>query len=245
MASDIRTATVAYDAGGATLDSYLAWDASQPGPRPGIVVFGEWWGLNDYQKRRARQLAELGYVALAADMYGDGRIAADATEAGNLMNGLFADMAGTTARVRAAVEQLSRQSGVDPKRLGAMGYCLGGALALHAARLGLDLRGVASFHGSLGKTHPARKGEVKAKVLVCHGEDDGFVSAEELTGFRKEMDDLDVDHEVVTYPGAKHGFTNPDATENGRKYNLPLAYNEAADRESWQSMKSFWADVFA
>lgn len=245
MASDIRTGTVAYDAGGATLNSYLAWDASQSGPRPGIVVFGEWWGLNDYQKRRARQLAELGYVALAADMYGDGRIAADATEAGNLMNGLFADMAGTTARVRAAVQQLSRQAGVDPTRLGAMGYCLGGALALHAARLGLDLRGVASFHGSLGKTHPARKGEVRAKVLVCHGEDDGFVSAEELTGFRQEMDDLDVDHKVVTYPGAKHGFTNPDATENGRKYNLPLAYNEAADRESWQSMKSFWADVFA
>lgn len=245
MASDIRTRAVTYQAGGATLDSYLAWDASQQGPRPGIVVFGEWWGLNDYQKRRARQLAELGYVALAADMYGDGRIAADATEAGNLMSGLFADMAGTSARVRAAVEQLSQQAGVDTTRLGAMGYCLGGALALHAARLGLDLRGVASFHGSLGRTHPARKGEFKAKVLVCHGEDDSFVSAEEQAGFRKEMDELGVDCSFVAYPGAKHGFTNPDATENGRKYNLPLAYNEPADRESWQSMKSFWADVFA
>lgn len=244
MAADIRTGTITYDAGGATLSSYLAWDASQPGPRPGIVVFGEWWGLNDYQKRRARQLAELGYVALAADMYGDGRIAADATEAGNLMNGLFADMAGTSGRVRAAVEQLSHQAGVDPARLGAMGYCLGGALALHAARLGLELRGVASFHGSLGKTHPARKGEFKARVLVCHGEDDGFVSAEELAGFRQEMDDLGVDHKIVTYPGARHGFTNPDATGNGRKYNLPLAYNESVDRESWQEMKSFWADVF-
>lgn len=244
MAADIRTGTITYDAGGATLSSYLAWDASQPGPRPGIVVFGEWWGLNDYQKRRARQLAELGYVALAADMYGDGRIAADATEAGNRMNGLFADMAGTSGRVRAAVEQLSHQAGVDPARLGAMGYCLGGALALHAARLGLELRGVASFHGSLGKTHPARKGEFKARVLVCHGEDDGFVSAEELAGFRQEMDDLGVDHKIVTYPGARHGFTNPDATGNGRKYNLPLAYNESVDRESWQEMKSFWADVF-
>jgi dienelactone hydrolase len=244
MASDIRTGTVTYDAGGASLHSYLAWDASQQEPRPGIVVFGEWWGLNDYQKRRARQLAELGYVALAADMYGDGRIAVDATEAGNLMSGLFADMAGTSARVRAAVEQLSRQSGVDPTRVGAMGYCLGGALALHAARLGLDLRGVASFHGSLGRTHPARRGEVKAKVLVCHGEDDSFISAEEQAGFRNEMDELGVDCSFVAYPGAKHGFTNPDATENGRKYSLPLAYNESADRESWQVMKSFWADVF-
>jgi dienelactone hydrolase len=243
MAADIRTETVTYTAGGATLVSYLAWDASQEGQRPGIVVFGEWWGLNDYQKRRARQLAELGYVALAADMYGDGKTAADATEAGTLMNGLFADMDGTSAKVRAAVEQLSRRPEVDPSRLGAMGYCLGGALALHAARLGLDLRGVASFHGSLGKTHAAQKGDVKAKVLVCHGEDDSFVSAEEQAGFREEMDALGIDYKFVAYPGAKHGFTNPDATENGRKYNLPLAYNEAVDRESWQEMKAFWADV--
>jgi len=243
MAADIRTETVTYTAGGATLVSYLAWDASQPGPRPGIVVFGEWWGLNDYQKRRARQLAELGYVALAADMYGDGRTAADASEAGTLMNGLFADMDATSARVRAAVEQLARRPEVDSARMGAMGYCLGGALSLHAARLGLDLRGVASFHGSLGKTHPAQKGDVKAKVLVCHGEDDSFVSAEEQAGFRQEMDELGVDYKFVAYPGAKHGFTNPDATENGLKYNLPLAYNEDVDRESWQEMKAFWAEV--
>jgi dienelactone hydrolase len=243
MAADIRTETVTYTAGGATLVSYLAWDASQEGPRPGIVVFGEWWGLNDYQKRRARQLAELGYVALAADMYGDGNVAADATEAATLMNGLFADMDGTSAKVRAAAEQLARRPEADPARLGAMGYCLGGALALHAARLGLDLRGVASFHGSLGKTHPAQKGDVKARVLVCHGEDDSFVSAEEQAGFRQEMDDLGVDYKFVAYPGAKHGFTNPDATENGVKYNLPLAYNEDVDRESWQEMKAFWAEV--
>ena len=243
MAADIRTETVTYTAGGATLVSYLAWDASQEGLRPGIVVFGEWWGLNDYQKRRARQLAELGYVALAADMYGDGRTAEDATEAGTLMNGLFANMDATSAKVRAAVEQLSRCPKADPARLGAMGYCLGGALALHAARLGLDLRGVASFHGSLGKTHQAQKGDIKAKVLVCHGEDDSFVSAEEQAGFRKEMDDLGVDYKFVAYAGAKHGFTNPDATENGLKYNLPLAYNEDVDRESWQEMKAFWAEV--
>jgi dienelactone hydrolase len=244
MAADIRTETVTYTAGGATLIGYLAWNAAQHEQRPGIVVFGEWWGLNDYQKRRARQLAELGYVALAADMYGDGRTAADATEAGSLMNGLFADMAATSARVRAAVEQLARRPEVDGSRIGAMGYCLGGALALHAARLGLALRGVASFHGSLGKTHAAARGDIKARVLVCHGEDDGFVSADEQAGFRSEMDELGVDCRFVSYPGARHGFTNPDATANGRKYNLPLEYNEQVDRESWQEMKAFWSEVF-
>jgi len=245
MNANIRTETLAYNAGGETLLGYLAWDASRHGPRPGIVVFGEWWGLNDYQKRRARQLAELGYVALAADMYGNGQVAADASEATRLMNGLFADMQATGDRVRAAVEQLSRRPEVDPRRLGAMGYCLGGALALHAARLGLDLRGVASFHGSLGRTHPAGKGEFKARVLVCHGEDDSFVSAEEQAGFRQEMAELGVVCRFVSYPGARHGFTNPEATENGRRNNLPLAYNEAVDKASWDEMKTFWAEAFA
>ena len=115
----------------------------------------------------------------------------------------------------------------------------------HAARVGRDWEGVASFHGSLGRTHTAQPGDVKARVLVCHGEDDAFVSAEEQAGFRREMDELGVDYKFVTYPGAKHGFTNPDATENGRKYGLPLEYNENVDRESWQEMKGFWAGVFA
>jgi dienelactone hydrolase len=243
MAPEIKTEKVTYEAGGARLDSYLAVDTKRQGKRPGIVVFGEWWGLNHYQKRRARELAELGYVALAADMYGNGKIAADSDEAAQLMSGLFADMAGTSARVRAAVACLAARPEVDASRLGAMGYCLGGALALHAARLGLDLRGVVSFHGSLGKTHAAARGDIKARILVCHGEDDAFVSAEEQAGFREEMDALGADYRFIAYPGAKHAFTNPDATENGNKYNLPLEYNEQVDRESWQEMKAFWADV--
>jgi dienelactone hydrolase len=208
-------------------------------------VFAEWWGLNEYPKRRARQLAELGYVALAADMYGNGQAVTDPDDAGQLMNGLFADMDATSARLRAAVAELKKQAGVEGARLGAMGYCLGGALALHAARLGLDLKGVVSFHGSLGPTHQAKPGDVKAKILVCHGEDDAFVSAEEQAGFRKEMEGLKADFRIVVYPGAKHAFTNPDATDNGRKFSLPLEYNETVDRESWQEMKAFWSEVFA
>lgn len=243
--TDLRTETLHYEAGGASLVSHLAWDASRAGPRPGIVLFGEWWGLNEYLKRRARQLAELGYVALAADVYGGARVAADAAEAGGLMNGLFADMPATGERIRAAVAALAARPECDGSRMGAMGYCLGGALSLHAARLGLDLRGVVSFHGSLGKTHPAQPGQFKARVLVCNGEDDGFVSADEQAGFREEMRALGVDLRFRSYPGAKHGFTNPEATEKGRKSSLPLEYNEAADRQSWQDMQAFWAEVLA
>jgi len=245
MTAQIKSETIVYSAGGASLAGYLAWDPARGGKRPGVVLFGEWWGLNDYLKRRARQVAELGYIALAADMYGDAKVAASADEAGKLMNGLFADMDATSERVRAAIDQLARRPDVDPARLGAMGYCLGGALSLHAARLGLPLKGVVSFHGSLGKTHAARPGEIKARILVCHGADDILVSADEHEAFHKEMAELGANVEFVSYPGAKHGFTNPEATANGEKFGLPLAYSESVDRQSWEKMKSFWAGVFA
>jgi dienelactone hydrolase len=245
MATSIHTETLEYSANGVRLLGHLAYDGSRQGRRPGVVLFGEWWGLTDVLKRRAHQIAELGYVALAADVYGDGRQAADAAEAGKLMGGLMGDVSVATARVTAAVETLRSRPQVDPARLGAMGYCLGGALSLHAARLGLDLRGVVSFHGSLGRTHPAKAGDVKGKVLVCHGGADTFISDDELTGFIKEMRALDVDLEFQSYPGVKHGFTNPEATAKGQKYGLNLAYDASADTRSWDSMKGFWARVFA
>lgn len=243
--ADLKTETLTYDAGGVTLRSHFVCDASASGKRPGVVVFGEWWGLNDYIKGRARQLAELGYVALAADMYGDAKQAANPDEAGKMMNGLFADMPATTERIKTAIATLAARPEVDPSRMGAMGYCLGGALALHAARLGLDLKGVASFHGSLGKTHPARKGDIKAEVLVCHGAADKFISADELAAFKEEMRELGVDLEFKSYPDALHGFTNPGATEKGEKYGLPLRYDAAADARSWKDMQAFWQRVFA
>jgi dienelactone hydrolase len=242
---DIKTTTLSYTAGGAALQSYLAWDASVQGRRPAVILLGEWWGMNEYLKRRARQVAELGYVALAADMYGGGRIAADATEAGQCMNGLFADMPGTGERLRAHLAQLRAQPQVDGTRIGAMGYCLGGALSLHAARLGLDLRGVVSFHGALGRTHQAKPGDIKAEILVCHGADDVLVPEADQQNFHEDMKALGAKYRFVAYPGAKHGFTNPEATEKGQKYGLPLAYNESVDQQSWQAMKDFWARVLA
>ena len=239
-----HTEVLRYTAGGKDFASYVASDPARAGKWPGIIVLPEWWGLNDYLRRRARELAGLGFVAMATDVYGDGREAADSTEAGQLMGGLFADIPSLNARLQAAYDQLRAHPLVDPDRIGAMGYCLGGALSLHMGRLGIPLKGVASFHGALTRAHEAKPGEFKASVLICHGEADGMVPAEDQANFCKEMEQLGVDYQFNSYPGAKHGFTNPEATEKGKKYNLPLAYDEKTDRQSWEDMKSFWAKAF-
>lgn len=244
MSSSIHTETISYAAGGKTLKSFLAYDAGTEGPRPGIMVLAEWWGLDDYIRRRCRMIAELGYVALGADMYGNGETADNPGRAGELMNGLFANMSQTSEVLAAAVDTLKSQPQVDESRVGAMGYCLGGALSLHAARMGLDLRGVVSFHGSLGKTHEAKLGDLKAKILVCHGAADSFVSDEELAGFHAEMEALGADIEFIDYPGAKHGFSNPEADNRAQAYGIDLAYSAEVDEASWGAMKRFWSEVF-
>jgi len=242
---NIVTKIVNYAAGDTNLEGYIAYDADISGPRPGVVVFGEWWGRTEYLKRRAREMAELGYVGLAADVYGGGQTAADPEQAGKLMGALMSDMDVVSTRVKAAVDVLASQPETDSTRVGAMGYCLGGALSLHAARIGLDLRGVVSFHGSLGQTHAAKPGDIKAKVLVCHGADDSFISPEELAGFKKEMADLNVDMNFIEYPGALHGFSNPEADAKAKKYGLGLAYNAEVDKNSFQAMREHWEKVFA
>ena len=242
--SDIRTEDVTYGAGGAECRSHIAYDASGSGPRPGVLVVHEWWGLDDYIRGRARMLAELGYTALAVDMYGDGRTAADSDGAGALMNSVLGDMEAGTARLRAAFDALSGHPSVDAGRMAAIGYCFGGAMVLHCARIGMDLTGVVSFHGALGSFHKPARGEVKAKVLVCHGAADALVSDEEIAGFKQEMADAGADFRFVAYDGALHGFTNPAATANGEKYGLPLAYDEAVDRRSWDDMQALFAEIF-
>lgn len=233
-----------YFADGTALQGYLAYDASQDEARPGVLVVHEWWGLNDYIRSRAERLAELGYSALALDVYGDGKTADNPDDAGSLMNAVLGDMATGTARLRAGYEALKGHASVDASRMAAIGYCFGGAAVLHMARIGMALNAVVSFHGSLGSFHKPGPGEVKAEVLVCHGAADEFISEEEVQGFKAEMDAAEADYRFIAYEGALHGFTSPQADANGKKYGLPLAYDKSADEASWQEMKDLFDQIF-
>jgi dienelactone hydrolase len=241
----VQTQTIEYRQGDTILQGHLAFDASADTPRPGVLVFPEWWGVVDYVEQRARMLAELGYVALVADMYGNGRAAADADEAGALMNAVLGDMETGTARVRAAYDCLAAQPQVDASRIAAVGYCFGGAMALHAARIGMALRGVVSFHGALGSFHRPAPGEVQAKLLVCHGAKDAMVSAQDVADFKAEMADAGVDLRFVEYPSAMHGFTSREASRNAETYGIPIGYDAAADAGSWHEMQGFLERVLA
>ncbi len=235
---------VTYISGETTMKGYLAYNGDVAGKRPGILVVHEWWGLNSYARKRAHMLAELGYVAMAVDMYGDGKQATHPDDAGKFASEVMQNIGTAKARFSAASSLLERQEVCDPQRIAAIGYCFGGGVVLHMARLGLPLAGVASFHGSLATASPAQPGQVKAKVLVCNGADDKFIPAELIESFKKEMDSAGVDYRFINYPGALHAFTNPEATAMGEKFKLPLAYNEAADKQSWMDLQEFLKRVF-
>jgi dienelactone hydrolase len=240
----VETKDVIYPGGGANLRGYLATDGSKSGKRPGVLVVHEWWGLNDYIRRRVHMLAELGYIALGVDMYGDGKTGSNAAEANALMSAALADPKSLEARFTAAYELLKSQSSIDPTKIAAIGYCFGGAVVLHAARIGLPLAAVVSFHGSLGSFHKPAPGSVKAKILVCHGAADALVPDEQVAAFKAEMDAARADYRFVAYPGALHGFTNPDADARGKENGMPLAYDAKTDAQSWKDMQELFAKVF-
>lgn len=243
--AEIRTREIPYQsADGTRLLGYYAVDDSVKGRRPGIIVVHEWWGLNDYARRRARELAQLGYAALAIDMYGAGRHTLHAKEAKEMMQSATADAAISRARAQAGLDLLKAQPEVDATRLAAIGYCFGGKVVLDMARQGMGLAGVVSFHGLLATPTPAEKGRVKARVLVLNGADDAFIPASDIAAFKKEMQDAGVDYEFVNYPGAKHAFTSPDADRLAKENNLDIAYNAAADKASWQKMQQFFQRLF-
>jgi len=241
----IQTEEVQYSQGAVTLNGYLAFDDSIKGKRPGILVVHEWWGHNSYARKRAEMLAELGYIALALDMYGDGKLADHPDTAGAFADEVSRDLKGIGKdRFLAAADLLKKHELTDSERIAAIGYCFGGGIVLHMARFGLDLDGVVSFHGSIATKVPAQPGEVKARVLVFNGADDPFVTAEQIVAFKKEMEDTGVDYEFVNLEGAVHSFTNPSADEFGKKFELPLAYNKAADTKSWAGMQTFFNKIF-
>ena len=235
---------VQYTHNEATMKGYLAYNASSDAKRPGILVVHEWWGHNEYARQRARQLAEVGYIALAVDMYGEGKQANHPEDAGKFASQVMSNMEAMKGRMLAAKQYLMSAALCDSTKIAAIGYCFGGGVVLHAARMGMDLDGVVSFHGSLGTASPAQSGTVVAKVLVLNGADDPFVTKEQIETFKEEMDSAGVDYTFINYPGAVHAFTNPAADSLGARFNLPLAYNKSADESSWEEMKRFLQKIF-
>jgi len=230
-------------ADGTSLKGYVAFDEAQKSKRPAIVVIHEWWGCNDYVRQRADMLAALGYIAIAADMYGNGKQGNDPKEAGALAGPFYGNPQLAKERIEAAVNKIKEYEQTDAANMACIGYCFGGSMSLNAAKLGMDFNGVVSFHGGLAGV-PAEAGKTKAKILVCHGGADKFISEEELTNFRNNLDSVKADYTFISYPGAVHAFSNPEATANGKKFGIPIEYNAAADKKSWEDMKAFLKTIF-
>ncbi len=238
----VITRTVEYRQGETTCQGYLSYDDAVAGRRPAILIVHDWMGVSDYQKMRAEQLAALGYVALAADVYGKGVRPANRDEAAALAGGFYKDRALLRSRVRAGLDCLAGQPQADPARLAAIGYCFGGAGALELARSGAPLRAVVTFHGSLSAADTSDARNIRAKVLVLHGADDPFVKQDEVQAFMNEMRAGHVDWQVVQYSGAVHSFTDRRAGDDNSK---GAAYNAAADRRSWRAMRDFLEETLA
>lgn len=236
--------SIDYSADGVQLKGYLVYDNNVKGKRPGVLVVHEWWGLNDYTKRRARMLAELGYTALAMDMYGNGKTADNPEEAQKLAMSVYQNIKAGEDRFLAAYNFLKNQETTDPDLIAAIGYCFGGSIVLQMARIGTDLKAVVSFHGGLQPITSAEKGKEKAFILVCNGAADKSVTPEQIENFKTEMDSAGVHYTFVNYEGATHTFTNPEADSIGKKFNMPIAYNEKADKESWQEMVNLFKQIF-
>ncbi|WP_346237236.1 dienelactone hydrolase family protein [Niabella insulamsoli] len=244
-ASDsLFTTEVTYSDGSKNYKSFAAYKNGVSN-MPVVLVVPEWWGVNDYTKTRVKQLAELGYYAMAVDMYGDGKVTESPDSAGAWATPFYKDAQLAKNNFNAALIKSKTFTNVDTSKIAAIGYCFGGGMVLNMARLGENLDGVASFHGSLnGNLPPAPKGSIKAAILVCHGNADSMVPEKDVSNFKKEMDNAGADYSFIGYDNAKHAFTNPQSTAVGEKYNLDIAYNAAADQASWKELQFFLQRIF-
>ncbi|GJL79181.1 MAG: dienelactone hydrolase [Nitrospinaceae bacterium] len=241
----VKTEEVKYSSGGAQLTGFLAYDDDVVGKRPGILVVHEWWGHNEHAKNKARKLARMGYTAFALDMYGDGKLADHPEKAGEFMNAAFSDWEGSKAKFREAKKTLQAHRTVDPDKIGAIGFCFGGAVSIRMARGGEDLKAVVAFHSALPDQPAIEKDQVKAAILVINGADDGFLKSDAVAAFTKQMVDGNVDFTYRSLKGVRHSFTNPMADEFSKKFNIPaLKYDKQADKTSWRTMHRFFKNVF-
>lgn len=244
--AEIKSETVNYEVSGQPFQGTLSYDDSIKGKRPGVLVVHEWWGHNAYANKRAEMLAKLGYTAFALDMYGTGKVADHPDDAKKFMAAALADLKVAEARFNAALKLLQLQPTVYASKIAAIGYCFGGGVVLHMAKVNPDLAGVASYHGALGiaaNTKPVAT-PVKTKIMVFNGADDPFITKEQIDAFKQDMKTIGADYEFIDYPGVKHGFTNPEADEFAKRFNMPIAYNEKADKDSWEKTQGFFKQIF-
>lgn len=239
--AEVKTKTISYMYDGVTFKGHLAWDDAAKGKRPGVLLVHEWWGLNDYARKRADQLAGLGYVAFACDMYGDGKTTEHPKEAGEFATAVRKNVKTWQGRAQAALKVLKEQDTVDTDKLAAIGYCFGGSTALQLAYTGADLKAVVTFHAALPVPEAEQAKAIKAKLLICHGAADKFIPEETILKFRGALEDAKVDYTMVYFGGAKHSFTVAGVDKKGVE---GLAYNAEADQRSWQYMQDLFREVF-
>ena len=241
--AQLKEENITYTRDNINMNGYVVYNDDGKEKKPAVLVVHEWWGLNDYSKQRARELAYLGYVAMAVDMFGNGQTASSPDEAMKLAGPFYQNPQLTKTRLDAALSKLKTYPQVDTSNIAAIGYCYGGYAVLNAAKLGEPLKGVVSFHGNLSGVKPD-KGLLKSKVLVLHGEADPIVKPEEVSQFKKQMDSIGADYSFKSYPNAKHAFTNPAADSVENKFHIGVGYNAEADRQSWNEMKDFLRGLF-
>lgn len=239
-AQEVVTEEVSYEADGVTMKGFIAYKPGEEKSKPGVLVVHEWWGHNEHARNKAKALADLGYVAIAVDMYGEGKQAAHPDDAGKFAGMVMQNIDGAKARFESALTQLKANKNVNPEKIGAIGFCFGGSVVMTMANMGMDLDAVAAFHSGVALPVMPKKGKLHTPILVCNGAEDPFVKEEQKVTFKEMMDESGVEYKYIDYPGAVHAFTNPGADEMGKKFNLPLAYNKEADEQSWNEMKMFF-----